>query len=42
MYDGVHVGEKMAGIVAAVGFLSRCVSDPFPYVRRYITPNKKC
>ena len=39
VYDGAYK-RTLAINVAAVGFLSRYLNGPLPYVRRYITVNK--
>ena len=43
--DGAYkriIAYKVAHVVAAVGFISRYLNDPLPYVRRHITVNKMC
>ena len=34
--------ERVAHVMAALGFLSRYLSGSLPYVRRHITVNKMC
>ena len=47
LWDGAYkrtlaVNWKRVAHVAAVGFISRYLNGPLPYVRHHITVNKMC